>query len=69
MFGAGGAIKMIAMLMIVCIVAGGLYYVSNLQANLAMSSMKLSRIKPKTQTHLKIVSQKVLMDNLETSAN
>lgn len=37
MFGAGGAIKMIAMLMIVCIVAGGLYYVSNLQANLAVS--------------------------------
>lgn len=37
MFGAGGAIKMIALLIIVCIVAGGLYYVSNLQANLAIS--------------------------------
>lgn len=37
MFGAGGAIKAIAALIIVLVLAVGFYYVSNLQASLAIS--------------------------------
>jgi len=37
MFGASGAVKMIAALIIVLVVAGGFFYLSNLQASLAIS--------------------------------
>jgi hypothetical protein len=44
MFGAGGAIKAIAALVIVLILAVGFYYVSNLQANLAISQENSKRL-------------------------
>ena len=57
MFGAGGAIKMIAMLMIVCIVAGGLYYVSNLQANLAISRENSKKLEDGLEQQQMLISK------------
>lgn len=39
MLGIGSVIKMVAILVIVLIVAGGIYYISNLQAALAVSQL------------------------------
>jgi Sec-independent protein translocase protein TatA len=44
MFGAGGAVKMIAALIIVLVVAGGFFYLSNLQANLAISQENAKKL-------------------------
>jgi multidrug resistance efflux pump len=44
MFGAGPAIKMVAALIIVLVVAGGFYYLSNLQASLAISQENAKKL-------------------------
>jgi septal ring factor EnvC (AmiA/AmiB activator) len=44
MFGASGAVKAIAALVIVLVLAVGFYYVSNLQANLAISQENSKRL-------------------------
>jgi multidrug resistance efflux pump len=44
MFGIGPAVKMIAALIIVLVVAGGFYYLSNLQASLAISQENAKKL-------------------------
>jgi TolA-binding protein len=56
MFGAGAAIKMIAALIIVIIVAGGFYYLSNLQANLAISQENSKRLEEGIKTQQEAIA-------------
>jgi len=57
MFGAGPAIKMIAALIIVLVVAGGFYYLSNLQANLAISQENAKRLEDGIKTQQEAIQQ------------
>jgi TolA-binding protein len=57
MFGAGPAIKMVAALIIVLVVAGGFYYLSNLQANLAISQENAKRLEDGIKTQQEAIAQ------------
>jgi TolA-binding protein len=57
MFGAGGAIKMIAALIIVIIVAVGFYYLSNLQASLAISQENSKKLEEGIKTQQEAITQ------------
>lgn len=57
MFGAGGAIKMVAALIIVIIVAMGFYYVSNLQASLAISQENSKKLEEGIKTQQEAITQ------------
>ena len=55
-----GAVKMIAILIIVLILAGGLWHVSNLKANLAISKANSAKLEEG------IKEQQNTIENLET---
>jgi TolA-binding protein len=57
MFGAGAAVKMIAVLIIVLVVAGGFYYLSNLQANLAISQENSKRLEEGIRTQQEAIAR------------
>ena len=44
MFGIGGIIKAVTMLLIVGIIAGGVYYITGLRADLAISEMNNQKL-------------------------
>ena len=44
MFGIGGIIKAVTMLLTVCIIAGGVYYITGLRADLAVSEMNNQKL-------------------------
>jgi Sec-independent protein translocase protein TatA len=57
MFGAGGAVKMIAALIIVLVVAGGFFYLSNLQASLAISQENTKRLADGIKTQQEAIAK------------
>jgi Sec-independent protein translocase protein TatA len=57
MFGAGGAIKMIAALIIVLVVAGGFFYLSNLQASLAISQENSKKLADGIKTQQEAITK------------
>lgn len=59
MFGIGGIIKAVAALIIVGIVAGGLWYISNLKADLAVSEINNQKLQEGIQ------QQQQLLENMQ----
>lgn len=57
MFGIGGMIKAIAMLAIVGIIAGGIYYVTGLRAQLAVSELNNQKLEEATQMQNALIEQ------------
>jgi TolA-binding protein len=57
LFGGGAAIKVIATLAIVAIVAGGLWYVTGLRANLAVSELNNQKLKDGIQEQQQLIKQ------------
>jgi hypothetical protein len=57
LFGGGAAIKVIATLAIVVIVAGGLWYVTGLRADLAVSEMNNKTLKDGIEQQQKLIEQ------------
>jgi TolA-binding protein len=57
LFGGGAAIKVIATLAIVVIVAGGLWYVTGLRADLAVSEMNNKALKDGIEQQQKLIEQ------------
>jgi TolA-binding protein len=57
LFGGGAAIKVIATLAIVAIVAGGLWYVTGLRANLAVSELNNQKLKDGIEQQQQLIAQ------------
>jgi len=57
LFGGGAAIKVIATLAIVAIVAGGLWYVTGLRADLAVSELNNQKLKDGIQEQQRLIEQ------------
>jgi TolA-binding protein len=57
LFGGGAAIKIVATLAIVVIVAGGLWYVTGLRADLAVSEMNNKTLKDGIEQQQKLIEQ------------
>jgi hypothetical protein len=57
LFGGGAAIKVVATLAIVVIVAGGLWYVTGLRADLAVSEMNNQKLKDSIQAQQALMEQ------------
>ena len=57
MFVSSSLIKIVAILVIVLVVAGGLYYITNLKANLAISEMNNQTLKDGIEQQQKLLEQ------------
>ena len=57
MFGIGGIIKAVTMLLIVGIIAGGIYYITGLRADLAVSEMNNQRLEEGIQAQQALMEQ------------
>jgi predicted nuclease with TOPRIM domain len=57
MLASSSAIKVVAILVIVLIVVGGLYYITNLKANLAVSEMNNKMLKDGIEQQQKLLEQ------------
>lgn len=57
MFGIGGIIKALVALVVVAVLAGGFYYFSNLQANLAISQENAKRLEEGIKTQQAAIDQ------------
>jgi len=57
MLASSSAIKVVAILVIVLVVAGGLYYITNLKANLAVSEMNNKTLKDCIEQQQKLMDQ------------
>ena len=57
MLASSSAIKVVAILIIVLVVAGGLYYITNLKANLAVSEMNNKTLKDGIEKQQQLIEQ------------
>jgi len=68
MFGIGSVIKIVAILAIVSIVAGGIYYISNLQAALAVSQLNEQKLEGAIQEQQALItSMKVDIETIQAT--
>jgi hypothetical protein len=66
LFGGGAAIKIVATLAIVVIVAGGLWYVTGLRADLAVSEMNNQKLKEGIEAQQALMEQmKIDIENIQ----
>ena len=57
MFGIGGIIKAVTMLLIVGIIAGGIYYITGLRADLAVSEMNNQKLEEGIKAQQELMEQ------------
>lgn len=57
MFGIGSSIKIVAVLVIVAIIAGGLWYVTGLRADLAVARVNVERLKEGIELQQQLMEQ------------
>jgi len=57
MFGIGGVIKIVAILIIVLVLAGGFWHISNLKANLAISEANNAKLEESVQKQQELMEQ------------